>query len=264
MTQASEKCLERFNSDDPPRFSSGLLGFRKPVVPKGNDVSSGRMIRVIHGARDLILPLAGKTVGQVRRDLKSLLNFRHDASAFLNSRSVRDGTLIPQGSSLEFLVVRGGKGVGKVWKSLDEIREAFGLDEVRLRQWREKGLPVHEFGDGSILLTETDFDVWSAATLGLITPPSLSERQIEDVDLDAPYLSIKRAAKVTSLSESHLRRAVRSGDLTASNVGSPAHPIWRIKRDDLEGWMKRRSGGNPKVPPDSHMNDLIKRHLPRL
>ena len=264
MTQASRKSIERSEMGIAPNLNCVLLGFRRPAVPDRDAIGWESMVRIIHGAWDLTLPFAGKTVEQVKRELESLLNFRHDASAFLNSRRVRDGTLIPHGSTLEFLYVRGQKGVGKVWKNIDEIREAFGLDEVRLRQWREKGLPVHEFGDGSILLTETDFDAWSAATLGLITPPSLSERQVEDVDLDAPYLSIKRAANVTTLSESHLRRAVRSGDLPASNVGSLAHPIWRIKREDIEGWMKRRSGGVQKIPPNSKLSDLVKRHLPRL
>ena len=264
MTQTSEKTIQLFGSDNSPISYNGLAGFRKEAISNRDYLASEKMVRVIHGIHDLTLPVAGKSIGEVRYYLVTSLNLHLDASAFLNRRNVRDGTLIPLGSALEFLHMLGQKGVGKVWKNLDEIREAFGLDEVRLKQWREKGLPVHEFGDGSILLTETDFDAWSAATLGLITLPSLPDRQVEDVNLDAPYLTIKRAAKVTILSESHLRRAVRSGDLPASNVGSLAHPIWRIKREDIEGWMKRKSGGAQKIPPNSKLSDLVKHHLPRL
>src|SRR5262245_9756541 len=42
------------------------------------------------------------------------------------------------------------------------------------------------------------------------------------------WLSIKQTAQVTGLSQAHVRRAVRAGRLAASNVGTQAHPIWRI------------------------------------
>lgn len=251
-------------SVSPPLFSSGLGGFRGVAVPDRAALESGSVARIIHGAHDLLLPVAGRTVGEIRYGLETPLNLHPDASAYLDRRYVEGESNIQDGSTLEFLLLRGQKGVGRVWKNLEEICEVFGLNADRLGQWRQERLPVHEFKDGSILLTESDFDLWSSTNLGLVKHPASSGRLPEDADLDAHYLSIKSAAKLTTLSQSHIRRAVRSGDLTASNVGSPSHPIWRIKRDDLEGWMKRRSGGNPKVPPDSHLNDLIKRHLPRL
>jgi excisionase family DNA binding protein len=80
----------------------------------------------------------------------------------------------------------------------------------------------------------------------------------------AEYLTIEEVASWTSLSDSHIRRAVRAGDLPASNVGSDSHPTWRIALKDLEGWMERKKGGAPKVPPRSDLNALIKRHLPDL
>lgn len=65
---------------------------------------------------------------------------------------------------------------------------------------------------------------------------------------DAEYVSIKRAAKITSLSYSHIRRAILAGELTASNNGGPAHPIYRIARKDLVEWMKRKRAGAESRP----------------
>ena len=76
------------------------------------------------------------------------------------------------------------------------------------------------------------------------------------------YLTIRSVAETTQLSESHIRRAIRSGDLPASNVGTPDHPIWRISRKDLVEWMDRKKGGTSKVPPKSSLTALVKRHLP--
>jgi len=78
------------------------------------------------------------------------------------------------------------------------------------------------------------------------------------------YLKIRSVAETTQLSESHIRRAIRCGDLPASNVGTPDHPTWRISRKDLVEWMDRKKGGTSKVPPRSSLKDLVKRHLPGL
>lgn len=81
---------------------------------------------------------------------------------------------------------------------------------------------------------------------------------------NADYLPMKRAAKLTSLSYSHIRRAVLSGELPASNVGTAAHPIYRIAQTDLQQWMANKKGGTTRVPPKSELKELIKRHLPGL
>lgn len=186
----------------PPMGSTGLVGFRQRSAPDRDCFRSEGLVRVIHGARDLFLPVVGKTVGEVRTLYREFLNFASAACAFLGGGRVGDGEVIPQGSTLEFLNLRGRKGVGKVWKGADEICEAFGLTQDRFRRWREKGLPLHEFDDGTVLLTETDFDAWSAFILGLNAPLGAAGRHDDEVTLDAPYLSIKLAAKLTALSQS--------------------------------------------------------------
>lgn len=79
----------------------------------------------------------------------------------------------------------------------------------------------------------------------------------------ADYYSIKQAVGSTGLSESHIRRAVRSGELPASNLGSSLRPLWRIARKDLDVWMEKKKGGHG-IPPKPEMKRLVKRHLPGL
>jgi hypothetical protein len=79
---------------------------------------------------------------------------------------------------------------------------------------------------------------------------------------DPEYVSILRAAEITSLSYSHIRRAILADDLPAANVGSPAHPIYRIARTDLIAWMERKKGGS-NDPPKSQVRGLIDRYFGR-
>ena len=77
------------------------------------------------------------------------------------------------------------------------------------------------------------------------------------------YYSVQGAATSTGLSESHIRRAVRAGELPASNLGSSLRPAWRIARKDLADWMEKKKGGHG-VPPKSKLKELMQRHLPDL
>jgi excisionase family DNA binding protein len=88
------------------------------------------------------------------------------------------------------------------------------------------------------------------------------QKQPEE-SIAAEYVSIKQAAMITELSSSHIRRAVRSGELPASNAGTRSHPVWRIARTDLDGWMEKKKGGH-NVPPRSKLKELVNRHLPDL
>jgi excisionase family DNA binding protein len=85
---------------------------------------------------------------------------------------------------------------------------------------------------------------------------------------DAPpglaYFTIREVAETSRLSDSHIRRAIRRGDLPASNVGTPDHPTWRISRKDLFEWLDSKKGASSKVPPRSSLKDLVERHLPGL
>ncbi len=78
------------------------------------------------------------------------------------------------------------------------------------------------------------------------------------------YITIERAAEITNISDSYLRRVIHSGELPASNIGSAVRPTWRIARKDLDEWMRKKQGESPKLPAKSALDDLIRRHLPGL
>lgn len=86
---------------------------------------------------------------------------------------------------------------------------------------------------------------------------------IEQPACEPDYCSIKQAAKITGLSDSHMRRAIRSGELPASNAGTQFRPAWRIARKDLDDWLEKKKGGH-SVPPRSKLKELVNRHLPDL
>jgi len=69
--------------------------------------------------------------------------------------------------------------------------------------------------------------------------PSLAQESAEE------WLSIREAATVASLSDKTIRRAIRKGELAATNVNnSVRRPTWRIRRSDLEGFMKANVAGH--------------------
>jgi len=66
--------------------------------------------------------------------------------------------------------------------------------------------------------------------------------------VEQEYLSIGDAQVYTGLSDDHIRRAVVGGTLPASNVGTPDRALYRIKKANIDAWMKEREAG-PKAPP---------------
>lgn len=75
-------------------------------------------------------------------------------------------------------------------------------------------------------------------------------------------LSTANATLLTGVSQSHVRRAVKRGELPASNVGTAHRPLWRITLHDLAVWYGRKKGGATAVPARSERNDLIRLHAP--
>lgn len=87
---------------------------------------------------------------------------------------------------------------------------------------------------------------------------SIDRRLSQD---QAEYLSIQQAAEFSSLSATKIRRAIKSRQLPASDIGTAAHPHYRIAKTDLYSWMEKNKGGNP-VPPKSELAGLVKRYFP--
>ncbi len=55
--------------------------------------------------------------------------------------------------------------------------------------------------------------------------------------------SVKDAARLTGLSDKHIRRAMQCGNLPCSNVGTPDRPTYRFSRADIQTWMDRTKSG---------------------
>lgn len=89
----------------------------------------------------------------------------------------------------------------------------------------------------------------------------LLERQVALADV--AYLSIKRTAQITALSDSRIRQAVTCGELAASNVGTTRRPIYRIAKTDLSAWLESRKG-NSRPLGRAELRALIERQMPGL
>jgi excisionase family DNA binding protein len=129
-------------------------------------------------------------------------------------------------------------------------------------------LPVKVTEGGEAFYLESEVDAFLAAWLRRghqgKEKPDLGAA-VPKQDAPAPdYVSVKGAVRITGLSDSHLRRAIRAGELPASNMGSSKHPFWRIARKELDQWIEKKKGGAINVPPKSDLDDLIRRHLPGL
>jgi excisionase family DNA binding protein len=80
----------------------------------------------------------------------------------------------------------------------------------------------------------------------------------------AAYLSISHAARLAELSYDHVRRAVESGELPATDKGNGQHRFWRIARDDFDRWMRKGRSGRDVLPPRSRLKEKVDRFLPGL
>ena len=129
-------------------------------------------------------------------------------------------------------------------------------------------LPVAVTVGGEALYLESEVDIFLTAWVrrghqGKAKPGP--EATAPEQDAPGPdYVSVKGAVRITGLSDSHLRRAIRAGELPASNMGSDRHPVWRVARKDLDQWIEKKKGGAVTVPPESDLADLMRRHLPGL
>jgi excisionase family DNA binding protein len=82
----------------------------------------------------------------------------------------------------------------------------------------------------------------------------------------AEWMTVEQAAQFAGVSTKTIRRAIRKGELAASNVrGSSRRPTWRIKRSDLEGFMKNNEARNVLPASSSKSGGKYQsRHFPDL
>jgi excisionase family DNA binding protein len=74
------------------------------------------------------------------------------------------------------------------------------------------------------------------------------------------YLSIDQAAAVLGVEGKHIRRAVKAGQLTSSNISNGSRkPLYRIARRDLDEWVRSRLVNF--APPQSEREQLVQKYL---
>lgn len=66
--------------------------------------------RVVHGANEGYFPVAGKTVGDVRKGLRDVFNLPGDAIAEVDGKQVNDEFVLAANQTLEFSKEAGVKG----------------------------------------------------------------------------------------------------------------------------------------------------------
>lgn len=195
----------------------------------GGPPSKPGMVRIVHGANENILPVGGQTVGQVRQELGWLFNFASGAEALIEGEPVAEDYVLGHGETLEFISRAGRKGVGRVWTE-DEFCDLFRMSKADFDVMVAKGLPVHRLEDGSIRITETDFDHW--------------------IEIEGPLLlTIHDLARMLSVSERELWRMRSSGKLPAPIELGPKLIRWG--RAEVQDWIVAGC-------PDRRTWDLVK------
>lgn len=240
-------------------FESGFAGTKShEAIAERNATNRRRLegpapdtgpgwVRIIHGANEDVLPLAGQTVGTVRQELGGLFNVAPGAEALVKGEPVVEGFVLRHGEILEFLQTWGRKGVGRVWKGEGEIRDFFGLSNEQYGHWLSLGLPVHRFPDGGVIMTETDFDAWSRWVLLPEVTPDGNDRQA--VGSSPDLLSEAQAVRYLRLDtieiknpEETLRRYRKEGHLRGTQVSKRVFYL----RSELDALLKRLTDINPR------------------
>jgi len=64
----------------------------------------------------------------------------------------------------------------------------------------------------------------------------------ETIVVDAVWMTVAEVAKLLSVNEETVRRWVRSGDLPVMRLGADVRSGYRIRRDDVDKFIKDRYG----------------------
>ena len=99
----------------PAREETELPGLRvvEPDPQPAPTTERDYSVRVIHGASDIALDIAGQTIGQVRPVLDAILGIGRRAVVLVDGARVRDDFVLAAGSSIEVVKRAGEKGAGR-------------------------------------------------------------------------------------------------------------------------------------------------------
>jgi hypothetical protein len=71
------------------------------------------------------------------------------------------------------------------------------------------------------------------------------------------WYSVQQTAAITGLSPKHIRRAIRRGELSCSDLGSGKRSMPRVARQDIENWFK---ANRLKQAPSKSERDALADH----
>jgi hypothetical protein len=136
-------------------FTSGLIGRPSAIVYRIEEERES--VRCVNGANEQNLPIQGKSVSWARSNLGPALNVAPGAVALLDGEPVGEEHVLVAGEFLEFLVVRGRKGLGEVFTG-EELVERLKITAADLDDMIAAGLPVHRYRDGTLRIIEDQLD----------------------------------------------------------------------------------------------------------
>lgn len=89
-------------------------------------------VRIVSGANVGDWPIAGKTIGEIRKKLKDFLNLNPSLTAWVNGEICGDSVILRDGDVLEFMRLHGRKGGVPDFLSEREVRQIYGDDGFEL------------------------------------------------------------------------------------------------------------------------------------
>ncbi len=85
-----------------------------PRVRPESPAYSQETVRIIYGVHSLEVNIGGRSVGEVRTQLRQALNIGPRAIAVVDGREVMESYILQSGEVLEFVRLAGEKGTGSV------------------------------------------------------------------------------------------------------------------------------------------------------
>ncbi len=187
----------------------------------------------------------GMSVAAIREHLRDAFSIPDTARPFVDGRPASPSDHLPPGAELEFVQVKGIKGVGRVWTP-EQFCEEFDIGRDDLERWVQQGLQVLKLASGDFRVTETAVDEF-VRVCGPLPPPA---RQVADTvpplrPPEADMTPIQAAAEI-ACSRSQVYKLMRAGELAHRRVGRG----YRISRVSVSEYKRRHSTqARPPAPP---------------
>lgn len=186
-------------------------------------------VRVVHGANEVVFDSDGRTVGDIRKSLREVLNIPWDADALIGGMSVNDERALCGGDVLEFIREQGVKGLGSLLTP-EELKERWKIDGDEYEELLILGIPCIRFTNGSVRHPEVAVDEFmrQLGDVNKAKPPEL---------VGTPYVADRLGCTTVWVTE-----LIRNGEIPVNCVvsGTGNGKPWKFVRVRIEEWLKRR------------------------